>query len=97
MGLFLSQTDKQCLCVRRKSRPDQNVMFRIHTMSRGSDRLSEIAKTADTVIYCAGNDPMQVARECFDRRTIQLPPVQREALLRLSEERDDLIMLIVSG
>lgn len=96
-GRQFTLDDKQCLCVRRKSRPDQNVMFRIHTMSRGSDRLSEIAKTADTVIYCAGNDPMQVARECFDRRTIQLPPVQREALLRLSEERDDLIMLIVSG
>lgn len=96
-GRQFTLDDKQRLCVRRKSRPDQNVMFRLHIVSRGADRLSEIAKTADTVIYCAGNDPMQVARECFDRRTIELPPLQREAVLRLVQERSDLIMLIISS
>lgn len=85
------------LCVRRNARPDSTTMFRIHTVSSGVQRLSEIAKTADTVIYCAGNDPMQVARECFDRRTIQLPPVQREAVLTLAQEREDFILLIVSS
>ncbi len=85
------------LCTRRKARQDESVMFRIHTVSCGADRLSEIASHADTVIYCAGNDPMQVARECFDRRTIQLPPVQCQAVSRLVQERDDLIMLIVSS
>jgi len=96
-GKQFTLDDTRRLCVRRKSRPDGNVMFRIHTVSRGTDRISEIAKNADTVIYCAGNDPLQVARECFDRRTIQLPPVQREAVLRLAQECDDLIMLIVSS
>ncbi len=85
------------LIVRRRSRPDKSVMFRICTVSRGSERLAEIAGTADTVIYCAGNDPLQVARECYDRRTIELPPVQREAVQRLSEEHDDLILLIISS
>ncbi|MBQ7013138.1 MAG: glycoside hydrolase family 3 C-terminal domain-containing protein [Oscillospiraceae bacterium] len=83
--------------LRKKARPNRDVMFRMHTISNGAERLEEIAKQADTVIYCAGNDPEQVAKECWDRESILLPPVQREAVERLCILRDDLVLLIVSS
>ncbi|MBQ8613401.1 MAG: glycoside hydrolase family 3 C-terminal domain-containing protein [Ruminiclostridium sp.] len=85
------------LVLREKSQPDENVMFEIITVSRGSERIAEIAEKADTVIYCGGNDPEQVARECYDRRTIELPPVQREAVMKLAEIRSDFVFVIVSS
>ncbi|MBQ8904483.1 MAG: glycoside hydrolase family 3 C-terminal domain-containing protein, partial [Oscillospiraceae bacterium] len=49
------------------------------------------------VIYCGGNDPEQVARECYDRKTIELPDVQRDAVLSLAEARPDFVFIIVSS
>lgn len=96
-GRQFTLDDDGKLALRDGSRPDSSVMFRIHTISRGADRLAALAKEADTVIYCGGNDPEQVARECWDRRTIRLPLAQRTAVQRLAEDRDDLILLLVSS
>ncbi len=96
-GRQFTLDEKKHLVLRRKSRPDSSVMFHIHTVSSGAERLAELAKTVDTVIYCAGNDPEQVARECWDRRSICLPMAQRYALEKLTEAREDVILLIVSS
>lgn len=85
------------LVLRGNARPDESVMFEINTVSKGSERIAEIAEKADTVLYCAGNDPEQVARECYDRRTIELPAVQREAVMKLAEVREDFVLIIVSS
>ena len=85
------------LVLREHSQPDKSVMFAIHTVSKGEERLAEIASKADTVIYCGGNDPEQVARECYDRKTIELPTVQRKAVMKLSETRLDFVFVIVSS
>ena len=89
--------DNSRLVLREHSQPDKNVMFAIHTVSKGEERLAEIASKADTVIYCGGNDPEQVARECYDRKTIELPTVQRKAVMKLSETRPDFVFIIVSS
>ncbi len=89
--------DNNRLVLRENSQPDKNVMFVIHTVSKGEERIAEIALKADTVIYCGGNDPEQVARECYDRKTIELPNVQRKAVLKLAETRPDFIFIIVSS
>ena len=91
----LDENDR--LILRDKTQPDEKVMFDIVTVSRGEERISEIAKNADTVIYCGGNDPEQVARECYDRKTIELPEVQKKAVLKLAETREDFIFAIVSS
>ncbi len=89
--------DDNRLILREHSQPDKSVMFVIHTVSKGEERISEIASKVDTVIYCGGNDPEQVARECYDRKTIELPTVQRNAVLKLTETRPDFIFVIVSS
>ncbi len=85
------------LVLREKSQPDDAVMFGIKTVSVGSERIAEIAKNADTIIYCGGNDPEQTARECYDRRTIELPTVQRDAVMKLAEIRPDFVFVVVSS
>ncbi len=85
------------LVLREYSQPDKSVMFAIHTVSKGEERIAEIASKADTVIYCGGNDPEQVARECYDRKTIELPDVQRKAVMKLAEIRPDFVFIIVSS
>ncbi len=85
------------LTLREKSQPDSGVMFSIKTVSVGSERIAEIAKNAGAVIYCGGNDPEQVARECYDRKTIELPTVQRDAVMKLAEVRPDFVFVLVSS
>ncbi len=85
------------LITRRKARPDDAVMFGLHRVSSGKVRLLDLATRADTVIYCAGNDPEQVARECYDRRTIRLPMVQQEALDHLLLCCPNTILLMTSS
>lgn len=89
--------DSDRLTLRPKSRPDESVMFEIETVSSGTDRIAEIAKAADRVVYCGGNDPEQVARECYDRKTIELPQVQKNAVLKLAETRPDFVFVVVSS
>lgn len=85
------------LITRRKARPDESVMFELHRVSSGKVRLLDIATRADTVIYCVGNDPEQVARECYDRKTIRLPMVQQEALDHLVPYCPNTILLMTSS
>ncbi|MCR5718904.1 MAG: glycoside hydrolase family 3 C-terminal domain-containing protein, partial [Oscillospiraceae bacterium] len=65
--------------------PDRSCVFHMISVSDGWERMTALAKTCHAVLYCGGSDPMQVARECFDRRSIALPAVQREHLQKLSE------------
>lgn len=85
------------LILRPKARPDDSVMFRIHTESEGAQRLCDLASRADTVIYCAGNDPEQMAKECYDRRSIALPEVQENHLLHLLTTGQDIVLLMTSS
>ncbi len=91
----LDENDR--LVVRKKARPDDAVMFSLHTQSDGRKRLLALAEQADTVIYCAGNDPEQVARECYDRKTIRLPMVQQEAVDQLTQHYPNTILLMTSS
>ena len=86
------------LSVRRRARRDSSVLFTLTTVSVGTERLAKAAAGCDAVVYCAGNDPMQVARECYDRRTLRLPPVQTASLHALRTATDaPVVLMIVSS
>ena len=48
-------------------------LFSEEVVSDGIKRATELAKKADYAIVCTGNDPMIVAREMYDRKTLALP------------------------
>ncbi|MDE5564504.1 MAG: glycoside hydrolase family 3 C-terminal domain-containing protein [Oscillospiraceae bacterium] len=89
------------LTCRAKARPDKSVYFNMPVLSYGEDRIASLAVSCDAVVYCGGNDPQQVARECYDRDTITLPYVQgghlRELYTALKKAEIPLIFVIVSS
>lgn len=68
---------------RPKQRPDNDALFHVQMVSFGWERISKLAKNCDAVVYCGGNDPEQVARECYDRKTIALPDTQTRCIKEL--------------
>ena len=80
---------------RPKARPDSSVIFHVDYVSVGDERLASLASACDAVVYCGGNDPEQVARECYDRETILLPSAQRHAIWRLSRQLRDIPVVLV--
>lgn len=60
-----------------------------------AERVRDIAENCDLVIYCTGNYPVQSAKECFDRTTLELTiqPGIAKALGKLS----DLVMVLISS
>ena len=74
---------------RCKARPDKSVLFQLKWTSHGYARLRDLSADCDAILYCGGNDPMQVARECFDRRTIDLPSDQIDHVTELAAALGD--------
>ena len=72
------------------------VLFTIETVSRGQDRAANIAKNSRYVVYCTGNYPVQVAKECFDRTTLELNIQPGMAELLHSANPDTVLALISS-
>lgn len=70
--------------------------FRIQVISRGTDRAKNLAANADAVIYCTGNHPVQVAKECYDRKTLALN-IQPDMAETLHSANPKTAMLLISG
>jgi beta-glucosidase len=73
-----------------------NKQFLEEIVVDGINICKNIADKADYVIVCLGNDPMVPARECCDRKTLELPEQQRELLLTLCAY-NDVILTITSS
>ena len=71
-------------------------IFRLHIVSSGADRAKALAAGTDAVIYCTGNHPVQVARECYDRKTLALN-IQPDTALLLHSINPQTAMLLISG
>ena len=99
-NLFSLNEQNQLVC-QQETRPKEKNLFVFRRSSYASDRLWNLAKDCDAVIYCGGNDPEQVARECYDRETIYLPRHQRNIidLLKdvLSMDKIPLIFVLISS
>ena len=97
---FFLDANSRVVC-RHKPRPEASDVFRFMIVSDGTERIAALAKDCEAVVYCGGNDPMQVGRECFDRKTILLPQVQAGHLRALSDALTDtdipLIFALVSS
>lgn len=71
-------------------------LFRIETVSSGRERAEALAAASGAVIYCTGNHPVQVAKECHDRRTLALN-IQPDMALHLHEVNAKTVMLLISS
>ncbi len=90
-----ADSDGQITFVRQNTVLPQNVFF-IETVSCGRERAEQLASSHDLVIYCTGNHPVQVAKECFDRKTLALN-VQSGMAAALARANPRTVMVLISG
>ncbi len=75
----------------------ENKLFEIVVVSSGAERAEQLAKQADVAIVCAGNHPMQVARECYDRPDIVLPPHQDKLVKAVYSGNSNTVLAIAAS
>ncbi len=69
--------------------------FTLEVISSGIERGKALARNCDTVIYCAGNDPVQDTKECYDRKTLAL--ACEDDILAIHRENPNTILAIISS
>ena len=77
--------------------PKPETLFEEVVVSDGAERVREIAKNADVVIAVLGNNPMIIARECYDRSSLRLAPHQSEIFRAAANVNKNTLLAIVSG
>lgn len=71
--------------------------FSGEVISDGIARAVKIAKESDVAVVVVGNDPMQVARECYDRPDLILPKHQSDLIKEVYEANPNTIVVFVSS
>lgn len=89
--------DNNVLTTCRAGRMTDGKLFEIVVVSSGAERVKKLAEQADVAIVCAGNHPMQVARECYDRPDIVLPPHQDKLVKATYEGNKNTVLSIVAS
>ena len=77
--------------------PRPETLFEEEIISSGAARAADLAASSDTVLICVGNDPMIIARECYDRTTLSLCPHQREVVKAASGANKRSILAVISS
>lgn len=85
------------LTAERISRIGEEQLFTEEIISDGLARAADTAKKCDYAVVCVGNNPMIVARECYDRKAIELPYFQNELVKSAHKANPYTIMCIVSS
>ncbi|MBQ7980263.1 MAG: glycoside hydrolase family 3 C-terminal domain-containing protein, partial [Oscillospiraceae bacterium] len=95
VDICVDENDVLTTC--KPSRMTDNKLFEIVVVSNGAERVKKLAEQADVAIVCAGNHPMQVARECYDRPDIVLPLHQDKLVKAAYEGCKNTILAIVAS
>lgn len=95
VDICVDENDTLTTC--KPGRVTDNKLFEIVVVSSGAARAKKLAEQADAVIVCAGNHPMQVARECYDRPDIVLPPHQDKLVKAVYEGNRNTVLAIVAS
>ncbi|MCL2186423.1 MAG: glycoside hydrolase family 3 C-terminal domain-containing protein [Treponema sp.] len=72
-------------------------LFRMKIEKEGLPSALEAAAKADQVIVMCGSNPMINGRECIDRPSLDLPPVQEELINSVSDLNPNTILVMISG
>ncbi|HHU72321.1 MAG TPA: carbohydrate-binding protein [Clostridiales bacterium] len=78
-------------------RVQDNRLFTQEVISSGIERAVKIAEASDVAIVCVGNDPMQVARECYDRPDLVLPKHQADLIKAVHAANPKTVVVFVSS
>ncbi|MDR0987745.1 MAG: glycoside hydrolase family 3 C-terminal domain-containing protein [Ruminococcus sp.] len=71
--------------------------FKLNVVSDGCERAAKVAGEADQTVVVVGNQPMLVARECYDRKSLKLPPQQEMLIRAVAAANPNTVLVIVSS
>ena len=74
-----------------------NKIFSEEIISDGIRRAAKLAEKADYAIVCIGNDPMIVAREMYDRKTLALPAHDSALARAVYDANNNCVLALVSS
>ena len=74
-----------------------NKIFSEEIISDGIRRAAKLAEKADYAIVCIGNDPMIVAREMYDRKTLALPAHDSTLARAVYDANNNCVLALVSS
>ena len=77
--------------------PKPETLFDETIVSDGAQRVKKLAEQADVVIAVLGNNPMIIARECYDRSSLKLAPHQTKIFNAAASANKNVLMAIISG
>lgn len=96
-GKALGVDEKGKLTLVKQFGLSDDKMFSEEIISDGIRRAAEIAEKADYAIVCIGNDPMIVAREMYDRKTLSLPAHDSALAKAVYSTNNKCVMAVVSS
>ncbi|MBQ2676705.1 MAG: glycoside hydrolase family 3 C-terminal domain-containing protein [Clostridia bacterium] len=79
------------------SRLVEDKLFDIEIISSGTERIKQLANTADTVVFCGGNHTLINGREGEDRKSLRLPVCQSKMLDAAVSVNSNTVFLMVSS
>ena len=77
--------------------PADGELFKMKIEKEGLPAVLESASNAQYVIFVGGNNPMINGRECIDRPSMNLPPVQEEYIRKIIEVNKNTALVLISG
>lgn len=80
-----------------KIKPPRSSQFDVELFASGLDRVRRVVTEAHNVVMFAGNHPLIGARECFDRKHLDLPKRQRDIADIVLSLNADAVLCMVSG
>lgn len=89
--------EKGVLTAEYKSRMEENQLFTEEIIADGIAMAARLASNSDCAIVCVGNNPMIVARECYDRENLELPYFQEEMVKSAFKANPNTVMCIISS
>lgn len=95
MDIIVGEDD--VLTTAPSARPSENRRFEQVIVENGAERAAALAAQADYAVVCLGNHPMQVARECYDRKSLALPRHQQELIRAVYDANPNTILVIAAS
>ena len=94
---FLTVSADRKIRVSNSLRPTKKSVFNIELFSSGLDRVRRVATEAHNVLVICGNNPMINARECHDRKHLDLPQKQLTVMDNVASINANTVLCLVSG
>ncbi len=85
------------LCCMPHGRTTGDRLFRMEKCEDGIARAAKLAAEADIVILCVGNHPLQVAKECYDRSSLELAPHQKALIQAVQKANPNTVLTVVAS